>query len=42
MVWPQRYWGGDIVEGDDIIADMGENGEIVFHKGSSPKELAGL
>jgi len=33
---------GDIVEGDDIIADMGENGEIVFHKGSSPKELAGL
>ncbi len=32
---------GEIGEGDDIVADMDENGEIVFHKESPPKELAG-
>jgi len=33
---------GEITEGDDIVADMDASGEIVFHKGSSPKELVGL
>ncbi len=32
---------GEIGEGDNIVADMDENGEIVFHKGSPSKELAG-
>ncbi|MBW2544628.1 MAG: ATP-dependent chaperone ClpB [Deltaproteobacteria bacterium] len=32
---------GEITEGDGIVADMDGNGEIVFHKESSPKELAG-